>query len=270
MASRDYYDILGIERNASPEEIKRAYRQMAMKYHPDRNPDDKTAESKFQMEQFGVLEQALPAGKLTSACRKAGFTKALIRPVAELSFGRIRILPPYGINLRTPLLSIKQILRRLKTFITEALLGMVSPLHIVVAVKGKAFADSRKPEIMRADFKAVVCPVRITRDKETPIRLELANTGLTKWLADIGTTSPGQVNLGVSLLDSNEKILDLDFCRIKLPHDVRPGECITVHGSIPPLKQPGVYVLRFDLVSEGVMWFSERGSVPAYCRCSCD
>jgi molecular chaperone DnaJ len=57
MASRDYYEILGVSRTADEAELKKAYRQLAMKYHPDRNPGDKSAEERFKTinEAYAVL-----------------------------------------------------------------------------------------------------------------------------------------------------------------------------------------------------------------------
>ena len=60
MAKRDFYEILGVAKNAGEDEIKKSYRKLAMKYHPDRNPDDKSAEGKFKeaKEAYEMLSDA--------------------------------------------------------------------------------------------------------------------------------------------------------------------------------------------------------------------
>jgi molecular chaperone DnaJ len=64
---RDYYELLGVNRNANEDEIKKAYRKLALKYHPDRNPSDKHAEANFKdvSEAYQVLSDSRSVPSMT-------------------------------------------------------------------------------------------------------------------------------------------------------------------------------------------------------------
>lgn len=220
------------------------------------------AHSIAQMEQFGVLEQDLPPRQLARACRAVGFSRTAIRPVSQLSGGRSRILPRYTLWRAAPRVFLLKQLQRVKAAITERLLNLVSPLHVVVASKGTPWADSRRPETLLARYRQVDCPRSLRAGVPAAVRARVQNTGQTRWLARTDASGVGQVRLGVSLLDAGGRLRQLDFARCSLPGDVDPGDQVWIEGQIPPIADPGRYVLRFDLVAEGVSWFADRGTVP--------
>ena len=91
---RDYYEVLGLKKDASDEEIKKAFRKMAMKYHPDKNPGDKKAEEAFKEvnEAYSILSD--PEKKQ----RYDQFGHAGVDPNAGFGLSLIHI---YRIGMRT-------------------------------------------------------------------------------------------------------------------------------------------------------------------------
>src|SRR5438067_10799540 len=83
---KDYYDILGVKKNASAEEIRKAFRKLARKYHPDVNPGDKTAEEKFK--QISEANDVLSDAKKRKIYDQLGYYSDNIDPAAAEAYAR--------------------------------------------------------------------------------------------------------------------------------------------------------------------------------------
>ena len=95
MAKRDYYEVLGVDSNAGEADIKKAYRQMAIKYHPDKNPGDKTAEDKFKeaAEAYSILSDA---GLVIFSAGTTPLKVFSVAVVAVADAARLTAVPTYG------------------------------------------------------------------------------------------------------------------------------------------------------------------------------
>src|SRR5947209_16596685 len=83
--TKDYYAILGVKKNASAEEIRKAFRKLARKYHPDVNPGDKAAEEKFKA--LSEANDVLSDPKKRKIYDQLGFYSDNIDPAASVGFG---------------------------------------------------------------------------------------------------------------------------------------------------------------------------------------
>jgi SAM-dependent methyltransferase len=219
-------------------------------------------ESQSQMDQFGVLEQELPARKLRKACLAAGFKRAYRFPVLCPGFARQRLFGPYRFFKIAPRMFLHKNRLYLGVLWREKILNLFVPYHLVVAAKGDLHADSRRPEALLARFREEEMPIEGKAGQSMPCSITVHNTGRTTWLARTNAAANGQVRLGVMLQQANGALVDMDYLRIALPSDVRPGELVTIEGAIPLPENPGSYQLKFDLVAEGICWFASHGTVP--------
>jgi hypothetical protein len=183
----------------------------------------------------------LVAWAVTLTASRAGLLTAIVVLVAAAAWGGAR-----GTGLRRPA--------------AAALAGLV-----VVATAGSAAGSlsAVRLQYWRDElwYRSTITPTAalpstLRPDADADVELELANTGARPWPA----SGPDRVNLAYHWKDrATGRTVVFDGRRTALPHDVPPGGRVTVRASVHTLREPGRYLLQFDMVHEHVTWFSERG-----------
>ena len=127
---------------------------------------------------------------------------------------------------------------------------------LLLRKKGERQYDSRGPDFLRADFVASQKSISLTTGTPGKISLQILNSGNTIWLSST-PDGIGEVKIGANLLTREGEKLKDKFLMVPIPRDVRPGESIKLELDLPPINQKGEYILEFDLLVEGVMWFKD-------------
>jgi SAM-dependent methyltransferase len=238
---------------------------------------------------FGVLEQEVLIPDFIGACRGAGFRDVRLkplsysvpefdltleqwrawskvaaskRPVRALAKMRLAIAEFLGLGKQGPLFE-----QSFGMTIVRLLRGAMEAHPVIVAAKTQRPLQDAMP------YAAVIvvqeAPQSAMAGRSLRCRLRVSNSGTAHWRA----SSPrgiGHVTLGVQLLDNEQRLLTRDHYRVALPHDVGPGESVTLIFDCPAPAAHGRYHLKFDLVAEGVTWFEAAGSHAVWQQFSTD
>lgn len=215
-----------------------------------------SAGSALEAASTGVLERELVLEEIFADAIAAGFAAA-----------RVVIAP------RSPLLEVDATALRAfmggRHFSTywRGLTAALDGHHYLVLHAGDPAPTTRRPRRLMAALSggaglqtgALLAGVRVHESRTLAITAR--NLGDTRWLSAEGA---GWTRLGAHLYraDTAMTLVDFDWLRAPLPQDVPPGGEVTITVSLPPISEPGRYTIVFDLVVEGLTWFSERESQP--------
>jgi SAM-dependent methyltransferase len=197
----------------------------------------------------GVLENELVVEDIGELAVASGFTAARVivaanAPLAEIDVAALR-----------PFMGGRGFAEYWKN-----LCAALDGHHYLLLFAGDPAPTTRRPRRLKAIVGPVQSPASIGAGRPAPIHIELHNAGDTRWLAT--PDQPGWTRLGAHLhrADEARTLIDFDWLRVPLPHDVGPNESVRVQATLPPIAEPGDYLAVFDPVIEGKTWFAERGS----------
>jgi SAM-dependent methyltransferase len=237
------------------------------------------AVSTAAMRDFGVLEQEVRIGEFAAAAVEAGFRDVRIKtlaysiPAFDLTPDEWRRWARLAASKR-PLRALQKMGRAALEFFglgkrgvlfEEAFgMSMVRTLrhatedHPIILAAKQPLPDARIPVARRARID-VEAPRHARPGGTIAVKVWLINRGTRPW-DGARRSGTGQVRLGVQLLGEDGRLLARDHHRVDLPADVPPGASTELLFDCPAPAAAGAYMLKFDVVAEGVTWFETGGS----------
>ena len=235
--------------------------------------------SKTAVRDYGVLEQDIPAERLLEGCLRAGFRDARLKPISY-------VIPEFDLTLaewqswqqfwrrKRPVRAAQKVWRNLleafgvgkrqllleETFAVNLIRLLKEPVEthpIVVAYKG---AETRIPlPVYDAKIEVLGAPATWPAGDSMRLSLSVRNASSRLWRRAMPDRRHG-TRIGAHLFDSSGGLMSRDWCRADLPHDVPVGGVAQVQVDTPAIESPGRYVVKFDVVLEGVAWYESQGS----------
>ena len=207
-------------------------------------------QAQYEMKNFCVLENNIELELISEKASAGGFTDVTVRALNDLEMSLPDYLALIGLGSSPDSVRAAAWERMRETMLNRT----VFFLH-----KGELRLDSRGPAGLAHVME--VEPVRaiVGSDFTATLRFRIRNAGSAYWLHD-GPQIHGLVRLASHLYNERGELVDVDFSRHPLPHLVAPGENVEMDVRLAVPAVPST--LRFDLVSEGVRWFENEGSVP--------
>jgi SAM-dependent methyltransferase len=137
-----------------------------------------------------------------------------------------------------------------------------APVAVAMPASPRCTVSSEplSPSATKADLFVLIPPVVIAAGARERVHVEVQNLGDATWPARGGDAPEGWIKLGNHWLDETGAVVINDDARSLLPHDVEPGETVTIALDVQAPTTPGNYILELDLVQEYGTWFATRGS----------
>jgi SAM-dependent methyltransferase len=214
-----------------------------------------TEKSRGEMLEHGVHEREIHVAEVFEYAKRAGFDD--VRVVVDHVPGITLTSAQLDAAARSPADEWQATNQDQLTDLPNYLMQSVFDHPLFVCRKGRRAADSTVPAILRAEIRQQIARQGAAVSGTATLR----NTGDTIWLKG---EAQGHVQLGIQLLDQERRLIARNFTRVKLPDDVAPGAAVNVAVNITLPDDVTPYVLKFDLVDEGVCWFEDVGSRPVY------